>query len=163
MALTSDFAIFGLAVGFNALLCVLLARWYVWPSLAARPRREALILLCWPHTFRFLNLAAATVTQVDARIPRAWSMEIAWGDFAAAVLALIAIAALRARSSAAFALTWAATVFGLLDFANSFGQGLLLDVANLPLRAVWYIAAGVVPPLFTAHMLAIRVLVKREA
>jgi hypothetical protein len=158
MEITGDFIIFGVALFFNVLLCVLLARWYVWPWLAKQPKRLALVTILWPHTCRFLNLAAATQSQVHPRIPHAWTLEIAWGDFATAVLALAAIAALRARSPAGMALAWIATVFGILDFANSLGQGILLQVVDLPLRAVWYIAAGIVPPLFTAHVLAIGVL-----
>jgi hypothetical protein len=127
------------------------------------PRVEALILLLWPHTCRFLNLASATASQVDPRIPHAWILEVAWGDFAVALLALIAIAALRSGSRTGVALAWSTTVLGLADFCNSFGQGLLLGVPNLPLRAVWYIAAGLVPPLFVAHVMAVRLLVKREA
>jgi hypothetical protein len=156
MAMSGDFLIFGVALIFNVIVCLLLSRWYIWPALARRPKEEALILILWPHTCRFLNLASATVSQVDPRIPHAWTLEIAWGDFVAAVLALIAIAALRARSSMALALAWLATLWGLADFANSLGQGTLLGVVDLPLRAVWYIAAGVVPPLFIAHILAIR-------
>ena len=38
-----------------------------------------------------------------------------------------------------------------------------ISITNLPLRTVWYIAAGLVPPLFVAHLLAIRVLLKSEA
>ena len=45
MAISGDFLIFGTAFGFCALLCVLLARWYVWPRVARMPRHEALILL----------------------------------------------------------------------------------------------------------------------
>jgi hypothetical protein len=161
MTITGDFLIFGLALAFNAVLCTLLARWYIWPRLVARPRDQALILVLWPHAWRFLNLAAATVSQVDPRIPRAWTLEIAWGDFGAAVLALVAIVALRAGSKAGVPLAWAATVFGLADFANSLGQGVLLDAADMPLRAVWYIAAGVVPPMIAAHVLAITLLVRR--
>jgi hypothetical protein len=158
MPISGDFLIFGTAFGFCALLCVLLARWYVWPRVAALPREEALIVLLWPHTSRFLNLAAATVQQVDSRIPRAWTLEIAWGDFIAAVFALVAIVALRRRAAIAVPLTWWATIFGLADFANSLGQGTYLGVLDLPMRAVWYIAAGVVPLLITAHVLAIGVL-----
>jgi hypothetical protein len=160
---TPDFGIFGVALFWNALLCTLLARWYVWPRLTAWPRTDALTLLLWPQTFRFLNLAAATESQVDPRIPHAWTLEIAWGDFAAAVLALGAIVALRQKARVGIALTWVATVIGLLDFSNSLLQGMLLDAANLPLRAVWYIAAGVVPPLFAAHILAVRLLVRSDA
>jgi hypothetical protein len=153
-----DFLIFGLAFGFNVLVCALLARWYVWPALAARPWRTALIAILWPHTSRFINLAAATINQVDSRIPHAWSLEIAWGDFIAAVLALLAIAALRDERREGITLAWVATLFGLADFANSLGQGLVLQVTNLPMRGVWYIAAGAVPPLIVAHLLALRLL-----
>jgi hypothetical protein len=158
MAISGDFIIFGIAIGFATLVCTLIARWYVWPRLCARPRREALILILWPHTCRFLNLAAATRSQVDPRIPHAWTLEIAWGDFGAAVLALIAIAALRRNATSGEALAWLATIFGLADFGNSIGQGILLQVSDLPLRAVWYIAAGIVPLLVTAHVLAIGLL-----
>jgi hypothetical protein len=156
--ITGDFVVFGVALGYSALLCLLVSRWYVAPALAAKPKVQALLALMWPHTCRFLNLASATVHQVSPRRPQPWSLEIAWGDFAAAVLALCAIAALRAGSKSAFALTWAATVVGILDFLNSFGQALVVDATNAPLGAVWFIAIGIVPPLFTAHVLAIGVL-----
>ena len=62
------------------------------------------------------------------------------------------------RSGAGFALAWIATVVGLLDFVNSFGQRTGAGASDLPLRVVWYIAVGVVAPLFTAHLLAIGIL-----
>jgi len=160
MQFSADFLVFGTGLTFNIVFCTLLARWYVWPALNGRRRIDALILILWPHTSRFLNLAGATVSQVDARVPRAWVQEVAWGDFAAAVLALCAIAVLRKNTRVGVPLAWISTIFGLLDFCNSFGQGMMLNAMDLPLGIMWQIAVGIVPVLFTAHVLAIRLLLK---
>jgi hypothetical protein len=100
------------------------------------------------------------VSQVDPRVPHSWSAQVAWGDYIAGALALAAIATLR--SGGGMLVAWVATIVGLLDFANSFGRGTLLGVTDLPLGFVWYIAVGAVPPLFAAHLLALRLLLKGE-
>ena len=158
--MSMDLMVFGLALGISGLVSFLLSKWYLWPWLAARPTEQALTVILWPQAFRYLNLANATTSQVGPLVPRPWIAEVAWGDFAAAVLALIAIAALRSKSGAWRGLVWLATVVGLLDFCNSLGQGGLIGTAELPLGNVWYIATCLVPPLFAAHILAIKLLLR---
>src|SRR5262245_51107216 len=97
--MNGDFFIFALAQTFSAVLWVLIARWYVWPWLREQPLERGVTALLWPHAFRFINLAAATQSQVDPAGPRAWLQEVAWGDFAAAVLALLALLAVRSKIS----------------------------------------------------------------
>ncbi len=154
MHLTHDFIIFIIALSFAITLCAYFARSVLWPRLVALPRTEAVVLLLWPHTLRFVNLMSATNQQVNQGLPHAWRQQIAWGDFTAGCLALLAIWALRRRTSMGIALAWIATVFGLCDFSNSMIQATRLGVIDQPLGFLWFIAAAIVPMLATCHVTA---------
>jgi hypothetical protein len=85
-------------------------------------------------------------------------MPAAYGDLLAAVLALLAIAALRAAWSAAIALVWVFNIEGTLDLVNAFYQGLRNSVQ---LGAAYYIPTFAVPALFVTHAMIFAMLIRR--
>jgi hypothetical protein len=86
--------ILGLQVLLSLVGWALLARWYVSPRLATRPREEALppLLFLLP-------------TVVGGALPPAFARPAAYGDLAAGLLAVAAMLALRSRWSIAVPLT----------------------------------------------------------
>jgi len=83
---------------FSLVLYVLLARWYVIPWLRSHTRADALILLLWVHAFRYVALHLVDAQSAGYAISDALRDRIIYGDIVAMVLAVAAIAALRARS-----------------------------------------------------------------
>src|SRR5262245_1251347 len=83
-------ALMGVQFTFSLVVFALVARWYITPSLNARPLNEALVPLFLAHTLRYLPSSAFAPGQIDPRVPRDAMAAIAYGDLASAVLALVA-------------------------------------------------------------------------
>lgn len=130
----------------------LIARWYLWPALRALPRNDALTALVLVHAFRYIGLAflieGVTARALDPR----FAVPAACGDLAAAVLALIAVAALRRGWASAAALTWLFNVVGTLDLLNAVFRGLRYT-EDAHLGATYFIPALIVPALLVTHAL----------
>jgi len=76
----------------------MLARWYVAPRLAGLPRESALQPLLVVQAFRYIGLGFLAPALVRPSLAQSFAIPAALGTTLAAVLALAAIAALRARS-----------------------------------------------------------------
>jgi len=151
-------AIFGLQVLLSLAGYALIARWYVAPRLAALSLRAALTPLLLFHAFRHLGMVFLVPTVVGPGLPTAFAVPAAYGDLVAALLALVAIAALRMEWALAIALVWVFNIVGLLDLVNAFYQGLRNDVQ---LGAAYYIPTYVVPALLVTHAMMFAMLVRR--
>jgi hypothetical protein len=95
---------------------------------------------------------------VGPALPAAFAVPAAYGDLLAALLALLAIAALRMEWSSAIALVWIFNVVGTLDLINAFYQGLR---NNVLLGAAYFIPTFVVPALFVTHAMIFAMLTRR--
>jgi hypothetical protein len=91
----TPFQIFGLQFALSLVVGSLLARWHVWPRLAALPARRALPPLLFVHATRYIGLVFLVPTVVPPGVPAAFAGPAAYGDLLAAGLALVALLALR--------------------------------------------------------------------
>lgn len=153
--------IFGVQFAGSLLVYALVARWYVAPRLAAMPLSAALQPLLLQHATRTLGMTLLVTAVVGPGVPRAFALQVAYGDLIAAVLALVSIAALRIRASYAFGLVWIFNIEGFIDLVNALTHGIRLNVANAPLGAAWYIPTYVVPALLVTHIMMFSMLLKR--
>jgi hypothetical protein len=151
-------AIFGLQVVLSLVVYSLIARWYVVPRLAALPLRDALTPLLLLHAFRYLGMVFLVPTVVGTALPAAFAVPAAYGDLLAALLALLAIAALRQAWPLAIPLVWLFNVEGTLDLVNAFYQGLR---NNVQLGSAYYIPTVAVPALFVTHAMIFAMLIRR--
>jgi hypothetical protein len=151
-------AIFGLQVVLSLVVYSLIARWYVVPRLAALPLRDALTPLLLLHAFRYLGMVFLVPTVVGPALPAAFAVPAAYGDLLAALLALLAIAALRQAWPSAIPLVWLFNVEGTLDLVNAFYQGLR---NNVQLGAAYYIPTFAVPALLVTHAMIFAMLIRR--
>jgi hypothetical protein len=133
---------------------------YVWPALRILPGANALRILASLQAFRFLGLNFIVVGFVTSGLNVAVANQIAWGDFIAAVLALLSMAALTWRWPLALLIVWIANVWGMTDLLNAYYKG-STQVADVGMfGAGIYVPALFVPILLTAHVLAFRLLLK---
>ena len=139
----------------------LFARWYVAPWLARLPRDVALQAVLSVQCLRYIGLVFLAPAATSPSLAQTFAVPAALGTALAAVLALIAIALLRARSPLAIPLVWVQTVEGLLDFANAFAQARGSAVTDL--GAAYYVPIVIVPAAIVSHALAIWLLLRRQA
>jgi hypothetical protein len=150
--------IFGLNILGSVVAFGLLARLYLWPQLRRLPREDALALLIVPHTFRFVGLSFLEQGVVSPSLPTAFAVSAAYGDLAAALLAIGAVIALTRRASFAIPLVWVFNLWGTTDLVLAFYRGFANGLDAGSLGAAYYIPTFVVPGLLVLHALVFRVL-----
>jgi len=148
---------FVLSVAGAFLTSSVLAYTYVWPSVRAMPRHDALRLLAAFHAFRFLGMNFLVAGFVSPELSSDFANQVGWGDFIAAGLALVAMAALSWRWSIAVPLVWIFNIWGTLDLLNAYYMGVKIGNPGL-FGAGIYIPALYVPLLLVNHVLAFVVL-----
>jgi hypothetical protein len=155
----SPSAIFRLQFVLSLVLGTLIARWYVWPRLAAWPLRNALMPLLFIHATRYVGLVFLVPSVVPPDLPAAFAKPAAYGDLLAALLALLALLALRYEWPGAVALAWLFNLVGMADLLYAVAQGVRLDVQ---LGAAYYIPILAVPVLFITHAMIFLLLGRRR-
>src|SRR5499427_11058370 len=109
---------FGLSVLGAFLASTVVAYTYVWPVLRALPRYDALRLLAAFNAFRFFGMNFMVAGFVSPALDSSFASQIGWGDFIAAILALLSMAALSWRWAVAIPIVWIFNVWGALDLLN---------------------------------------------
>jgi len=149
--MSSD-ALFGLSILMSFLAFAIVTTVSIWPRLRTMSRRDALIPLVVPHTFRFVGLSFLIPGVVSPSLSPAFAIPAAYGDLVAAILAGIASLALTARTSWAIPTVWVFNVIGAIDLLHAFYQGRIgegIDPGSL--GAAFFIPTVVVPPLLVTH------------
>ena len=138
----------------------LLARWFLAPRLAALDRETALQPLLAVQAIRYIGLVFLAPAATGSALAQAFAVPAALGTALAGILALIAIAALRARAPFALALVWIQTIEGLADFANAFLQARTAGVVSA-LGAAYYVPIVIVPAAIVSHVMILGLLLRR--
>jgi hypothetical protein len=135
---------------------------YVWPALRRLQRADALRPLLVLHTFRFIGLAFIVPGVVSPDLPAAYARPDAYGDLIAAVLALLALAGLRAKFG--WLLVWAFNLWGSADLVNAFYEGGRVGLTDRlgQLGSTYFLVAVVVPLLVITHGLIFRLLLQND-
>ena len=145
--------LFGIQFTLSLVAYALIAFWYVAPRLSRLPREAALVPLLWIHAFRIVGGTILAPGAVDAAVPMDFRVMIGYGDLTTAVLALLALIALRTRIRGAIALVWLCVVVGMLDTVNAIVQSMRVSVFTYPLGVNWVIVAMYVPALLVSSLL----------
>ncbi len=154
-------AIIGISVILNLLAFGIIVQLYIWPRLRGLSREDALTLLTAPHMFRFVGLSFLVPGVVSPTMSAAFAYPAAFGDLAAAVLALIAVLALSARAPWAIAFVWLFNLEGAADLLFAYYQGVIgVGLDSGALGAAFYIPTLIVPPLLVTHALIFRILLR---
>ncbi len=155
--------IFGVQTTATLVTYALIAWWHLWPRLVRLARPDALVTLLWIHTLRTLGLTVLVPGVTDPRLPSDFAVPLAYGDLVAALLAFLAIIALRAGWPFALALVWIFNIEGTLDLVNVTVQGIAADATRYQLGAAWLIPTFFVPALWVSHVLVFVLLLRKSA
>src|SRR5262249_56011118 len=126
----TSFGVWKIQLTFSLVLCIVMARWYVAPRLAGRSRNEAVLPLLWVHAFRYAPLTLLAVGQADPHIPPDVIAVVAYGDFVAALFALLAIVAVEQRLRTATALVWLFSIVSIADLVYATARAVAAQLYN---------------------------------
>lgn len=125
--------------------------WYIHPVLRQYPLDRALEPLLLIHCFRYIGLMflvpGVTTEVLDPR----FAQPAAYGDLLTAVLAFLAIAALRLKVRWAMGAVWAFNIIGFVDLINAVTRGIVFTPDG-HLGATYWIPATIVPFLLVTHI-----------
>ena len=152
--------LFGISVAFGFVAWAVVTVFYIWPELRDRSRVEALRPVLTLHGFRFIGLSFLVPGVVSADLPIAFARDAAYGDVVAAILALLALTALRSKLG--IALVWVFNIWGSLDLLNAFYVANATGLWAGQLGAAFFIPTAIVPLLLITHALVFRILLKHD-
>jgi hypothetical protein len=152
--------LFGVQFTLSLIAYALIAIWYVAPALSHLPREAALIPLLFVHVFRIVGGTILAPGAVATDVPSDFRVMIGVGDLATAVLALLAVIALRRRLPGAVALVWLCLIVGTADTINAIVQSVRFSVFTFSLGVNWVIVTLYVPALLVSSVLIILQLVR---
>ena len=154
-------SIFFTSVAFSFIVWGIVASRYIWPKLRSLDRNEALRPILMLHSFRFFGLVFLVPGIVSPELPASFAHPTAYGDFIAAILALLAFFTLS--SGAGSIATWIFNLWGTADLLNAFYQGNQAGLHAGQLGATYIIPTIVVPLLLITHALTFRILLQRRS
>jgi hypothetical protein len=105
-------------------------------------------------------IGVAPVVSFSEQQHRAYAFDLD-GDLTAAVLALVALAALR--SGFGVPLVWVFNLWGSADLLNAFYQANASGLEAGMLQATYFIPTSIVPLLLITHVLVFLILIRRDS
>lgn len=144
---------------FSVVVFWVAARVYLWPKLPELTPRALLVPILLLHAFRHLGLMFLTPGATNSGMPPAFAYPAAFGDLAAALLALAAIAAVLQRAAISRALVWIFNVWGTLDLATAIALSVSYNATPF-MGAAYWIPAFWVPALLVTHYITFIYLLK---
>jgi hypothetical protein len=144
------------------LACALVGKWYLWPAVKGRTPKTALTPLLLYACLRVNGLLFLMPGLVSPQLPRSFAVPTAYGDLAAALLALLALWPLRTESALATPMVWLFNTVGLLDLLYANISTFRDHVDPTYLGVSYYLAAVNVPAMIVVHIVIFVYLLKRR-
>jgi hypothetical protein len=132
---------------------ILLAKWYIWPSVKDRSPATALTPFLLYAPLRVNGLMFLMPGLVSSDLPPAFAVPTAYGDLTAALLSLAALACLRYELKAAVPMLWLFNIVGLLDLVYANISSIKDNVDPALLGASYYLAVINVPAMVVVHVM----------
>jgi len=151
---------FFVSITFAFIAWGIVATRYIWPRLRVLPRSDALRPLLILHSFRFIGLAFLVSGVVSPDLPSAFAQAAAYGDIAAATLALLSLATLQSRAGVVIA--WVFNLWGSFDLLSAFYHAGAAGLMPGQLGATYFIPTVLVPLMLITHALAFRILLQHQ-
>jgi hypothetical protein len=133
---------------------------FVAPKLRDLDADDALAICIAPQLFRVLGVGLL-VPNLAPGLPHEFALPTAIGDSLTAVLALVAVVALKQRWGVARKVAWACNVVGAADLAIALPHAAAIGAAQY-LHTQWYVPVLVVPLMVVSHVAAFRILRARS-
>jgi hypothetical protein len=152
---------FFVSIAFSFVAWGIVAKRYIWPRLRVLPPADALRPILILHSFRFVGLAFLVPGVVSPDLPSAFAHPAAYGDIAAATLALLSLATLSSRAGVVIA--WIFNLWGSFDLLSAFYHAAEAGLMPGQLGATYFIPTLLVPLMLITHALAVRILLQHQS
>lgn len=162
MHITANQVHFFLSYAVAFVACGLIGKWYLWPRMLRHDTKTALTPLLLYACLRVNGLMFLMPGLVSPDLPGAFARPTAYGDLVAAMLALIALGALRYGLSVAVAAVWVFNIEGFADLIYANISTFRDQVNPASLGAAYYLAAVNVPAMIIVHILIFMYLLRRR-
>lgn len=143
-------SILPVSIAFSFAAWTLIMHSYVHPVIKKYPIEKAIVPFLLLHTFRYVGLMflvpGVTAEVLDTR----FSHPAAYGDLIAAILAFVALGAIRLSAPWALASVWIFNIWGAVDLLNAVARGIMFTPDG-HLGATYWIPATIVPLLLVTH------------
>jgi hypothetical protein len=128
---------------------------YGWPRLRAMEAAEVQRAIAALHSFRFFGLVFILPGVVGVGLPAGFATSAAYGDFAAGVLAMLALVTFKSRPLF-WTLVTAFNLVGATDLIIDYAHGIQFGLPQLAgqLGAAYAIPVVYVPLLMITHIVA---------
>lgn len=123
------------------------------PALRKLPLDSALRPLILPHCFRYIGLTLLGPATAAGALPEGFAYPAAWGDFAAALLALLSLLALSRRWRFRLAVVWLFNLEGAIDLVYAVGAASATGASGSAGAPLYWLVAVFVPALLVSHAL----------
>jgi hypothetical protein len=140
----------------------LIGKWYLWPSIKDRAPKSVLPPFLLYACLRVNGLMFLMPGLVSPELPKGFAVPTAYGDLTAALLALLALACVRAESAAAVPIVWVFNIVGLLDLIYANISTFKDHVDPVYLGVSYYLAVLNVPAMVVVHFLIFAYLLRRS-
>jgi hypothetical protein len=156
-------AILGLSVAMSFVAFGILTKLHILPRIRLMDRRDALLAMVVPHTFRFIGMSFLVPGVVSSTLAPAFAAPAAYGDLIAAALAMVAVFALAARWPGAISLAWIFNLWGTGDLLRAVYEGQIgVGISPGSLGAAYFIPTLAVPLLLILHGLIFWLLLRSD-
>lgn len=150
-----------ISITFSLTAWFMILYWYIHPVIKHYPLEKKIEPFLFLHCFRYVGLMflvpGVTTEVLDPR----FSYPAAYGDLFAAVLAFVAIAAIRLKLKWSLLFVWIFNIWGTVDLLNAVTRGILFTPDG-HLGAAFWIPATIVPLLLVTHVYIFILLVKHH-
>src|SRR5919106_2158154 len=138
--------------------------WYLAPAVQQRPLADALTVLLWFHTPRFIALQIFSAADIGGlAAPTTAQRTIAFGDVATDTLAILPIGTLRRPFRTGRLLAWLVAVIGTADLISATVIGIDNDITDTASDWTWFVLAFYVPILWVTAVMLLWQLTSRRA
>jgi hypothetical protein len=160
--MTGNHVYFFISYAVAFLACGLIGKWYLWPAIAKRDPKTAFTPLLLYACLRVNGLMFLIPGLVSRDLPEAFARPTAYGDVASAVLALVALGALRYELAVAIPAVWFFNVVGISDLLYANISTFKDQVDPATLGTAYYLAVVNVPAMIVVHLLIFVYLLRRR-
>lgn len=137
-------------------------QWYVMPTVRRLPLAQGLQPILLLHMTRANGAGFLIAGVVSADLPLSMAGPAAYGDLLAALLAFIALLALRNRWSSAMIMLWLFNIVGFADLLNVMRLVVVNNVDPGQLGSMYLIVVAIVPGLLLTHIEVFRILLHHK-
>lgn len=147
-----NFTIINLQALTGTVAIVLCFKYWIQPRVSKLPIQEALLPFVFLNTFRYLGLSFMAKEQFYDGFPNEFLTTVGLLDFTTAILAILAVIALKNKWSFAIPLVWIFNIVGFGDLITAFPQFFGLKLYDQNLGFIWLLFITYGLTTFLSHI-----------